>query len=813
MAFGAELKDFVSGFQAGYKMLDSPEEKERKRAEEKRKQGSYDREEAWHNDNLKYRDDQVKYSREQDTIQNGRADRSEARQNKRDDWSRYDAGVQQGNREQDREDTLSERERAHKDRQDAIKLGLAKEQGTLGQQSDWIKSNNPDDTGDTPAPETAIPENNSAPSDQSSSLGNESPRYRDPMVQAANYTGAIPDASSSNGVARATNAAYGNPTTGPAIAQQMVHDLQRDFGIPQHIAVGVVGQLAGETGGFQELQEKNPTVPGSRGGGGYAQWTGPRRKQFEAFASDGGADVNSYQANYQFLRNELANTSEGGVLDKLKNAPDAKTAGRIFTDNFLRPGKPNYAGRDHWTDMVGRAVGDSQPQPRRATSAAVGGMMTAIPDDQQQQPQPDNVPVPQPRPEDHPDPQAVLPVDGPQPAPRPDYAGTSEGNKDAPTDDPYELGRRAVRDGLHQAIANTGAGDNSAIDDPELEKARQNYLRGYGAAPTQMMRQVLDTIDPDKKMAPAERNMKAMGQVYQYYNEKGDPAKAKEAAASMVQYYRQSSQQFLALAKAAAQHGDYDNAAKAAVAAYTNIPNGRDMSIKKNEDGTYAIDVTDAKTGKTVHKQVVTPEQFGAEATKFNPDTFDEEIMRAAGSTPEDFKHQTPENTEKTQTSVNDYLDTSEQADGNKLPPAVRKVVGSAALDIAGNTTNSDSSETAADFVKGMLAFNADDASDDKPNYTIAKVTGNKDYKRVTMNGETKVMSTGEVNKLEAVRKQLMADRGAGRDKKVKDDKAAAERAKLYGQFTDQFGKSVTGATTNEPQGIAVPDNNLIGGY
>ena len=32
MAFGAELKDFVAGFQAGYKMIDSPEEKASKRA-------------------------------------------------------------------------------------------------------------------------------------------------------------------------------------------------------------------------------------------------------------------------------------------------------------------------------------------------------------------------------------------------------------------------------------------------------------------------------------------------------------------------------------------------------------------------------------------------------------------------------------------------------------------------------------------------------------------------------------------------------------------------------------------------------------
>lgn len=803
MAFGQELKDFVGGFQAGYKMVDSPDEKKRKKAEEDRKQGTYDRTEEHYQQGRA--DDAIE--RTHRAAREGVADKHwETNQA----WTEFQGGENAQRDERNFEADQTERDRVHEERLRADKLKYAEHAGSDdgtglgGALKDGLGQDAAPPTSSAP---TAVPD----PNDQSS-LGSESPRYRDPMVAQASYTGdtAIPDARSGNGLARATNASYGNPRTGPEIATQMVSDLQRDFKISPQIAVGIVGQLAGETSGFTQLQELNPTVPGSRGGGGYAQWTGPRRDAFDAFAGDN--DKNSYQVNYQFLRNELANTAEGGVLDKLKGAPDAQTAGRIFTDNFLRPGTPNYAGRANWTNMVGRAAAKAglldQGQPtgkRMVTSAAVGGLMTGPEEEQQADqavpaPAPvQNAPVPQPRPEEQ---AQALPVDGPVPAPRPDYAGTSEGNKEPFTSDAWEAGRRAVRDGMHRAIEQTGANIDSAIDDPALERARQNYLKGYGAAPAQMMKQVLDTIDPDKKLGPAERNMKAIGTVYQYYDQKGDQAKAKEAAASMVQYYRQSSQQFLALSKAAALNGDYDNAAKAAVAAYTNIPNGRDISITKQGDG-YLIDVTDGKTGKTVHKQVVSPEEFGAAAAQFNPSTFDEEIMRAAGQTPEDFKHQTSENTEKTQGSINDYLDQSEGvtdpttgAAGVKLSPAIRKVVSSAALDIAGNQTNSDSSETAVDFVQDMLSFNKNDKADDSAKYTIAKVPGNKDYKRVTMNGETKVMSTGELNKIEAARKHLIGERGTAREETAKDDQAAAKRRELYNKALGELGVHTPGATS-----------------
>jgi hypothetical protein len=146
----------------------------------------------------------------------------------------------------------------------------------------------------------------------------------------------------------------------------MVADLQKDFGVPQHVAVGVVGQLAAESGGFNTLQEINPMVKGSKGGWGYAQWTGPRRREFERRF---GVGNDSYDANYGMLKHELTDTSESKVLDKLRGAKDSQSAGRIFTDNFLRPGIPNYSGRDKWTNRIAGLVSGDPGQQDWSTPA------------------------------------------------------------------------------------------------------------------------------------------------------------------------------------------------------------------------------------------------------------------------------------------------------------------------------------------------------------------------------------------------------------------------------------------------------------
>jgi len=130
------------------------------------------------------------------------------------------------------------------------------------------------------------------------------------------------------------------------IARQLLSDLKRDFGMTNEQAAGVVGNLMHESGGFSTLQEVNPTVPGSKGGYGFAQWTGDRRKAFDDYVEQTGADKTSYDANYGFLKHELSNNRyERNQFNKVKKAQTAEEAAKIVSENYLRPGIPHNSSR------------------------------------------------------------------------------------------------------------------------------------------------------------------------------------------------------------------------------------------------------------------------------------------------------------------------------------------------------------------------------------------------------------------------------------------------------------------------------------
>lgn len=126
---------------------------------------------------------------------------------------------------------------------------------------------------------------------------------------------------------------------------RLIEDMIDEFGLTRAQAAGFVGNLDYETGGFKFMQEIEPLVPGSRGGFGFAQWTGPRRKQFENWSKENSLDLASYEANKGYLFHELKNTSEGRVLDDLRATDNPEEAAKIVSEKFLRPGIPNLGQR------------------------------------------------------------------------------------------------------------------------------------------------------------------------------------------------------------------------------------------------------------------------------------------------------------------------------------------------------------------------------------------------------------------------------------------------------------------------------------
>lgn len=130
------------------------------------------------------------------------------------------------------------------------------------------------------------------------------------------------------------------------IAARLMQDMQRDLGLTPAQAAGVVGNFAHESNGFRTLQEINPVVPGSRGGFGFGQWTGPRRRNFEQFARENDLDPNSYEANYGFFLHEVRNDPyERAQFEKVRQAETAEEAAQIVSENYLRPGVPHLNSR------------------------------------------------------------------------------------------------------------------------------------------------------------------------------------------------------------------------------------------------------------------------------------------------------------------------------------------------------------------------------------------------------------------------------------------------------------------------------------
>lgn len=129
--------------------------------------------------------------------------------------------------------------------------------------------------------------------------------------------------------------------------------LQRDFGLTRTQAAAIVGNLGHESKGLQAINEEKPLIPGSRGGFGWAQWTGPRRRAFDAWVAKNGLDPKSDEANYGFLKHELQTTHKHAIKN-LKRQSDPHAAMVQFESDYEGAGIKAFPSRWKWTQ---RALG------------------------------------------------------------------------------------------------------------------------------------------------------------------------------------------------------------------------------------------------------------------------------------------------------------------------------------------------------------------------------------------------------------------------------------------------------------------------
>ena len=143
-------------------------------------------------------------------------------------------------------------------------------------------------------------------------------------------------------------------------------------GMPPAAAIGFTGNFGIESQYNPGINEINPVVAGSRGGFGLSQWTGPRRRDLEAFAQQRGTALDDTDMQLDFLVHEL-NTTERGARDAIYSAQDPETAARLVSEKFLRPGIPHLDRRIEEARKLSGMGGQSAPQGTTAPSYGGAG--------------------------------------------------------------------------------------------------------------------------------------------------------------------------------------------------------------------------------------------------------------------------------------------------------------------------------------------------------------------------------------------------------------------------------------------------------
>jgi hypothetical protein len=133
-------------------------------------------------------------------------------------------------------------------------------------------------------------------------------------------------------------------------------------GAPPHVADAFILNFQDESGLNPGINEIAPLVPGSRGGFGLAQWTGPRRVALERFAASRGVPPSDLDAQLDYLMTELQGP-EARAAASIFAAPDVSSAAVAIARDFLRPAPENLDRR------VSRYSGGA-PAPRDRQSPA-----------------------------------------------------------------------------------------------------------------------------------------------------------------------------------------------------------------------------------------------------------------------------------------------------------------------------------------------------------------------------------------------------------------------------------------------------------
>ena len=89
---------------------------------------------------------------------------------------------------------------------------------------------------------------------------------------------------------------------------------------------------------------------------GIAQWNGPRRRAFMAYAKEKGAAPVDLQTQLDYIDHELR-TSEKSAGRALAAAGDVASAAQIFSEKYERPGVPKLENRIKFAQQIAGGEG------------------------------------------------------------------------------------------------------------------------------------------------------------------------------------------------------------------------------------------------------------------------------------------------------------------------------------------------------------------------------------------------------------------------------------------------------------------------
>jgi hypothetical protein len=188
----------------------------------------------------------------------------------------------------------------------------------------------------------------------------------------------------------------------------------------------------------------------------------------------------------------------------------------------------------------------------------------------------------------------------------------------------------ATKAGMTYGAKEYGLMNTGAVMTPAQQARARQFAQGHGAMTDEEMNAAKQAVDPKGELTDSQRNMAALGSVYQFWANKGDGEKASRVAFQMLQHYRNASQRYAAIAAHAAEGGNVDLATKAAMKAYANVPDGNDLELLPNPDGGIMYAVT-GPNGDVTTKGIATPQQLAASAMGLATGGFDKAILSAAG--------------------------------------------------------------------------------------------------------------------------------------------------------------------------------------